>query len=71
MVLRFGWAMLVAALAGLAAAMAGGLHGLAMGAGALAAVTAIVFIAARLLQLLRFDARLERPSDVGATNLRP
>ena len=66
MVLRFGSPMLVPALAGLAAAMAGGLHGLAMASGALMAVTITVFIAAWLLHVLGFDARVERVRDVGA-----
>ncbi len=66
MVLRFGWAMLVPVLVGLAGAMAGGLHQFSLGLSALIAVVATVFIAAYLLRLLRFDARLDRSRDVGA-----
>ena len=66
MVLRFSQAMLLGVLAGLGVAMATGAHGLWHSVYALLAVAATVAIAVRLLQLLRFDARLERARDVAA-----
>ncbi|MCW5634989.1 MAG: EAL domain-containing protein [Rubrivivax sp.] len=58
--------MLTAALAGLAAAMAGSVQSLSFGLYALLAVLATVVFAVRLLLMLGFDARLERARDVGA-----
>jgi diguanylate cyclase (GGDEF)-like protein/PAS domain S-box-containing protein len=69
MMLRFGWAEFTAALLGLAVAMLGSAMGSAIAWGALAAVAATALIAARLLRLLMFDARLERPRDLGALAL--
>ncbi len=66
MVLRFGWAMLAAAVVGLMAALASGAHGLWLGSYAVLALTATVIVTVRLLRLLSFDARLERARDVGA-----
>jgi len=65
-VLRFGWAMLVAVLAGLLVAMAGSVPGYSLQVYAALALMSTVVFAVRLLRLLNFDARLERARDVGA-----
>ncbi len=65
-VLRFGWVMLAAVLAGLGVAMLGGVHDFSLGVSAALAVAVTVVIGVRLLRLMAFDARLERARDVGA-----